>query len=140
MQIFLYSPSSIYHLGKKGGKKKSESLVIWQCIKTVHKALLCSALGSSQPPCVLWCHQEWPRFWRPHWVTLAQIKERGRQASAVFINSSNTLHDCAVTLSIDYEILLCQLFNITNCLCVLSVRASSHICVCVRAWRKYSRG
>lgn len=51
----------------------------------------------------------------------------------MFIDSSTTLHDCAVTLSIDYEILLCQLFNITNCLCVVSMRARvfAFVFVCV---------
>lgn len=51
----------------------------------------------------------------------------------MFINSSTTLHDCAVTLSIDYEILLCQLFNITNCLCVVDVLVHAHVGVCVCA-------
>lgn len=54
----------------------------------------------------------------------------------MFINSTGTLHDCAVTLSIDYEISLCQLFNITNCLHVVSVHvlamhAYVSVCVCV---------
>lgn len=56
------------------------------------------------------------------------IEEREWQANTVYLNSPTTLHDSVVTLSIDYKILLCQLFNITNYLCVVSR------CRCKRGW------
>lgn len=84
------------------------------------------ALGIPLSLWVQWCHY-WPWICCLHEVTSAQIEEHGWQANTVFINISPTLHDCAVTLSIDYEILLCQLFNITNCLSVVSMRMCVHI-------------
>lgn len=60
-------------------------------------------------------------------VKAAQIEVLTWQAKSVFINSSAGSHDCAVSLSIDSEIRPCQLFNITNCKCVVSR------CMCKRA-------